>query len=188
MLILHELVVILETLCTKKNGCNFKLRRSFLLILSEHNLGAVFSSLSKVWGQNSMFRFLVIFNAIYYLKLYVAMEIRTLFDRPPKSQHYPLLGLFWQHDCTQNRFSWRFIPKAFVHPTISTLFSKSAVGRRTICLLVNDIDPRSYNHVQGDDMRDSNPTSTVTVEESFILKVRIKVRMYETTVRKKNNK
>ena len=23
-------------------------------------------------------------------KLYVAMETRTLFDRPPKSQHYPL--------------------------------------------------------------------------------------------------
>ena len=67
MLILHELVVILETLCTKKNGFNFKLRRSFLLILSEHNLGAVFSSLSKVWGQNSIFRFFVIFNAIYYL-------------------------------------------------------------------------------------------------------------------------
>ena len=67
MLILHELVVILETLCTKKNGCNFKLRRTFLLILSEHNLGAVFSSLSKVWGQNSIFRFFVIFNAIYYL-------------------------------------------------------------------------------------------------------------------------
>ena len=65
MLILHELVVILETLCTKKNGCNFKLRRSFLLILSEHNLGAVFSSLSKVWGQNSIFRFFVIFYAIY---------------------------------------------------------------------------------------------------------------------------
>ena len=67
MLILHELVVILETLCTKKNGCNFKLRRSFLLILSEHNLGAVFSSLSKVWGQNSIFRFFVIFNAIYLM-------------------------------------------------------------------------------------------------------------------------
>ena len=63
MLILHELVVILETLCTKKNGCNFKLRRSFLLILSEHNLGAVFSSLSKVWGQNSIFRFFVIFRS-----------------------------------------------------------------------------------------------------------------------------
>ena len=66
------------------------------------------------------------------VKLYVAMETQTLFDRPPKSQHYPLLGLFWQHDCTQSRFSWRFIPKTFVHPTISTLFSQPEVGRRTI--------------------------------------------------------
>ena len=26
------------------------------------------------------------------------------------------------------------------------------------CLLVNDVDPRSYNYAQSDDMRDSNPT------------------------------
>ena len=72
------------------------------------------------------------------------MEIRTLFDRPPKSQYYPLLGLFWQHDCTQNRFSWRFIPKAFVHPTISTLFSKPEVGRRTNRLFWEDLQEMEW--------------------------------------------
>ena len=79
------------------------------------------------------------------------METRTLFDQPPKTQHYPLLGLFWQHDCTQSRFSWRFIPKTFVHPTISTLFSKPEVGRRTKCttLFIN-----KTKHFCGGEARD----------------------------------
>ena len=37
------------------------------------------------------------------------------------------------------------------------------------CLLVNDVDPRSYNYVQGDDMRDSNPTFSCCLARVAIL-------------------
>ena len=62
--------------------------------------------------------------------------------------------------------SWRFFLKARRHqrwwddndqPQARWCFTNNNLSRlHLFCLLVND--PRSYNHVQGDDMRDSNPT------------------------------
>ena len=44
-------------------------------------------------------------------------------------------------------------------PQARWCFTNNNLSRlHLFCLLVNCNDPRSYNHVQGDDMRDSNPT------------------------------